>query len=213
MFLAELFENTTQPLKKVVIMAGGYHPFHPGHLSLYQSACKAFPDADVWVAATNDTKTRPFPFEYKKELAAIARVPADKFTQVKSPFNPSEITSQYDPSSTALIIVRSEKDRDKPPQPGGTKKDGSPAYLQPYSKDLQPMAKHGYMAYLPTIESKVGANGVSSATEIRELWTSSNPQDKLSLAADLYPRAAKNPQLLQKVVSIMDSALGGNNDV
>jgi phosphopantetheine adenylyltransferase len=49
-------------MKKLVIMPGGFHPFHPGHLALYQSAVKAFPDADVYVAATSDVSTRPFPF-------------------------------------------------------------------------------------------------------------------------------------------------------
>ena len=39
----------------VVIMPGGFHPFHAGHAALYQSARRAFPDAEVFVAATNDT--------------------------------------------------------------------------------------------------------------------------------------------------------------
>jgi hypothetical protein len=206
MFISDLFENVS-PTKQIVIMSGGFHPFHPGHYSLYQAARKAFPHADVWVAATNDTKTRPFPFEYKQELASIAGVPPEKFIQVKSPFNPVEIVSQYDPSTTSLIFVRSTKDEGGL-KVGGVKKDGSPAYLQPYHQDhIEPMAKHGYMAYLPTIEFKVGSNGVSSATEIRNLWVNSNDQERMALAADLYPRAANNQAVLQKVVSIMNSAL------
>lgn len=47
-------------MRQVVIMPGGFHP------SLCQSALEAFPNADVYVAATNDTKTRPFPFEIKE---------------------------------------------------------------------------------------------------------------------------------------------------
>ena len=56
-------------MKQLVIMPGGFHPFHAGHLALYQSALEAFPGADVKVAATNDTSNRPFPFKLKEKLA------------------------------------------------------------------------------------------------------------------------------------------------
>jgi len=59
-------------MKQLVIMPGGFHPFHAGHAALYQSAVEAFPDADVYVAATNDTSTRPFPFSVKEKLAQLA---------------------------------------------------------------------------------------------------------------------------------------------
>ena len=74
-------------MSTVVVMPGGFHPFHAGHMALYNSALKAFPDADVYVAATNDTKTRPFPFAVKEKLAKVAGVPSGHFVQVKSPFN------------------------------------------------------------------------------------------------------------------------------
>ena len=73
MFVIDLFESSVQ--KTVVIMPGGFHPFHPGHASLYQSAQKAFPGADIYVAATDDTSERPFPFELKQKLAGFAGVP------------------------------------------------------------------------------------------------------------------------------------------
>jgi hypothetical protein len=146
-------------------MPGGFHPFHAGHLALYQSAQRAFPDADVYVAATNDTSARPFPFAVKEKLAQLAGVEPGHFVQVKSPFRAEEITSQFDPASDVLIFVRSEKDSTKPPQAGGNKKDGSPAYLQPLigAKRLEPFARHAYMAYLPTVEF---GPGMTSATEI-----------------------------------------------
>ena len=116
-------------------MPGGFHPFHAGHAALYQSAVKAFPGADVYVAATNDTKTRPFPFAIKEKLAKLAGVAPGHFIQVKSPFKAEEITSHYNPDEDVLIFVRSEKDRTESPKPGGMKKDGTPAYFQPYAKD------------------------------------------------------------------------------
>ena len=144
-------------MKQLVILPGGFHPYHAGHYSLYQSAVQAFPDADVYVAATADTSKRPFPFEIKQKLARLAGVPADRFVQVQSPFRAQEITSHYDPEDTQLIFVRSDKDRDSGPKPGGVKKDGTPSYLQPYSnKEQLPLTQRGYMAYLPTVEFGLG---------------------------------------------------------
>jgi hypothetical protein len=191
----------------VVIMPGGFHPFHAGHLALYQSAQRAFPDAEVYVAATNDTSTRPFPFPVKEKLAKLAGVEAGHFVQVKSPFRAEEITSKFDPNKDQLIFVRSEKDSTKPPQPGGVKKDGSPSYLQPLlgAKKLEPFARHAYMAYLPTVEF---GPGMTSATEIRTAWPQLNDKRKQALVMSLYPRTQGNSKLAATVVGLLDAAIG-----
>lgn len=192
-------------MKQLVIMPGGFHPFHAGHLALYQSALEAFPGADVKVAATNDTSTRPFPFRLKEKLAQLAGVPPGDFYQVKSPFRAEEITKSYDPADTELIFVRSEKDRGKPPVPGGQKKDGTPAYLQPLSRNMAPMTQHAYMAYLPTVEF---GPGMRSATEIRTAWPELNQRQKTALVMSLYPHTKLNPRLANTVVRMLDSAMG-----
>jgi hypothetical protein len=190
----------------VVIMPGGFHPFHAGHAALYQSAVKAFPNADVYVAATNDTKTRPFPFEIKEKLAKVAGVAPGRFVQVTSPFQAKEILQNYNPEEDVVVFVRSEKDRDQQPKPGGTKKDGSPAYFQPYTgKDMQPFSKHGYMAYLPTVEF---GPGIKSATEIRNLWPQLNDRRKLAMVMSLYPKAQENQRLAQNIVKMLDLGMG-----
>jgi hypothetical protein len=190
----------------IVIMPGGFHPFHAGHAALYQSAVNAFPNADVYVAATNDTKSRPFPFEIKEKLAKVAGVQDGRFVQVKSPFKADEITQNYNPEEDVLVFVRSEKDRDEQPKPGGTKKDGSPAYFQPYTgKDMQPFGKHGYIAYLPTVEF---GPGIKSATEIRNIWPQLNDRRKLAMVMSLYPKAQENQKLAQNIVKMLDLGMG-----
>ena len=194
-------------MKQVVIMPGGFHPFHAGHYALYQQAQKAFPGADVYVAATNDTSTRPFPFAIKEKLAKLAGVAPGHFVQVKSPFQAREITANYDPENTQLIFVRSEKDATKPPQAGGIKKDGTPAYLQLLKgqQELAPMNKHAYMAYLPTVEF---GTGMTSATEIRTAWPKLNEKRKTALVMSLYPKTQTNPRLAATVVKMLDMAIG-----
>jgi hypothetical protein len=192
-------------MKQLVIMPGGFHPFHAGHLALYNSARQAFPNADVKVAATNDTSTRPFPFRLKEKLAQLAGVPPGDFYQVKSPFRAEEITKSYDPADTQLIFVRSEKDANQPPIPGGIKRDGNPAYLQPISDQMAPMTQHAYMAYLPTVEF---GPGMTSATQIRTAWPSLNERQRTALVMSLYPNTQSNPKLANTVVRMLDTAMG-----
>lgn len=196
----------------VVIMPGGFHPFHAGHAALYQSARRAFPDADVKVAATNDTSSRPFPFAVKEKLARLAGVAPGNFYQVKSPFRADEITKSYNPEKDTLIFVRSEKDAGKPPMPGGVKKDGTPGYLQSLigAKKLEPFARHAYMAYLPTVEF---GPGMTSATEIRSAWPTLNEKRKTALVMSLYPDTQSNPKLAATVVKMLDTAIGSEQGV
>jgi hypothetical protein len=192
-------------MRKIVIIPGGFHPFHAGHKSLYDAAQLSFPGAEVYVAATADTSSRPFPFELKKKLARLAGVPAHRFIQVKSPFQATEITQHFDPENTVLIFARSEKDRDQPPMPGKNKKDGSPGYLQPIKKrSLEPMSRHGYMAYLPVVQF---GSGMTSATEIRAKWPAMDPEQKAALVNGMYPVTQTNKKLTDVVVSMFDSVL------
>ena len=190
-------------MKKLVIIPGGFHPFHAGHMALYNSVVEKYPNADVYVAATDDKSTRPFPFALKQKLASLAGVPAHRFIQVKSPFVAGEIKQMYDADDTVLIFVRSEKDATSQPQPGLIKKDGTPGYLQAYKvRDRAPMSKHAYMDYMPTVQF----GGMTSATEIRNKWPEMDNNEKTKLINTLYPKV-QGPAV-DKVIEIFDTVLG-----
>lgn len=192
-------------MKQVVIMPGGFHPFHAGHYELYKAAKEKFPDADLYVAATNDQSERPFPFSLKQKLANLAGVSPDHFVQVKSPFQAKEILSKYDPNSDVLIYVRSEKDKNESPKPGTIKKDGSPSYFQPWTgKNVQPFGKQAYMDYLPTVEF---APGFTSATQIRQAWPKLSDAGKKKMLGILYPKTQESKKLLAMVMQIFNSIL------
>jgi len=198
-------------MKKLVIIPGGFHPFHAGHKALYDAARDTFPSADIYVAATADTSTRPFPFEVKKKLARIAGIDGHRFIQVKSPFRAEEITQHYDPANTVLIFARSEKDRDQQPRAGGVKKDGTQAYLQPFKRNgLEPMNQHGYMVYLPTVQF---GPGMTSATEIRAKWPGMDQEQKVNLVQQLYPDTQVKTKLADVIVKMLDAVMGGNKAV
>jgi len=200
MLLRELFEQSANGV--VAIMPGGFHPFHPGHKSLYDWAVKEFGKANVYVAATNDTSSRPFPFDVKKKLAAMAGVPEQRFIQVKSPFNAKSYLDILD-DSKALVFIRSEKDKTSQPLPDQIKKNGEPGYLRSYkNKDLEPSEVAGYMAYGPTINFNFSGMQIKSASELRATWPEMSDEDKLKAAQQMYGKGAETAvQLLNQALS------------
>jgi hypothetical protein len=207
-------------MKKLVIIPGGFHPFHAGHLSLYNSAREKWPTADIFLAATADTSERPFPFQLKKALAKAAGVPANRFIQVKSPFSAEEITQMYDPNETILIFARSEKDRNSQPRPAerdpktgqlplvtrGPRK-GQPVSdrLQYYRRTgLEPMSRHSYIDYLPVQQF---GSGMTSGTELRAKWPTWDDAEKDSLLKSMYPAVAGNQAAVDKLRQMIDAVL------
>ena len=200
MFLRELTEAKAKRI--VAVMPGGFHPFHPGHKSLYEWAVKTFGKANVYVAATNDTSTRPFPFDVKKKLAAMAGVPEQRFIQVKSPFNAKSYLDLLN-GDAAIVFVRSEKDKGEQPLPDQTKKNGDPAYLRSYKgKDLESSEVAGYMAYGPTINFNFSGMQIKSASELRATWPEMSDEDKLKAAQQMYGNGAET------AVQLLNTALG-----
>jgi hypothetical protein len=217
MFLRELFEAKARRI--VAVMPGGFHPFHPGHKSLYDWAVKTFGEKNVYVAATNDTAARPFPFEVKKKLAAMAGVPESNFIQVKSPFNAMSYKNIID-TDTALVFVRSQKDKAEQPLPDQTKKNGEPGYLRTYTgKDLNTADEMGYMAYGPTINFDFSGMQIKSASELRATWPEMSDEDKLKAAKLMYGNGAEAAvQLLNQALapvgeSFWDEMTPGQKDM
>jgi hypothetical protein len=203
MFIRDLYEA---PAKRIVaVMPGGFHPFHPGHKSLYDWAVKTFGQGNVYVAATNDTAARPFPFDVKKKLAGMAGVPESNFIQVKSPFNAMSYQDIVD-DATALVFVRSEKDKAEQPKPDQTKKNGEPGYLRTYTgKDLNSSNEMGYMAYGPTINFDFSGMQIKSASELRATWPNMSDEDKHKAATLMYGNGH------DEAVQLLDKALGGSD--
>jgi hypothetical protein len=199
MLLRELYEAKARRI--VAVMPGGFHPFHPGHKSLYDWAVKTFGEKNVYVAATNDTAARPFPFDVKKKLAGMAGVPETNFIQVKSPFNAMSYKDIVD-DNTALVFVRSQKDKAEQPLPDQTKKNGEPGYLRTYTgKDLNTSDEMGYMAYGPTINFDFSGMQIKSASELRATWPEMSDEDKLKAAKLMYGNGAETAvQLLNKAL-------------
>ena len=165
--------------------------------------------SDIYVAASDNQKERPFPFKIKEKLAQISGVQPGEFVQVKSPFVPKEITDKYDPEKDSIVFVRSEKDRNEYPKPGMTKKDGSPGYFQHIDtaqRGAQPFSKVGYMDYLPVKEFA----GITSATQIRDTWPSLNDEQREEFVTHIYPNLKGNDKLIKNVVKLLSKGMSLN---
>jgi hypothetical protein len=204
----EIKESETK--KILAVMPGGFHPFHPGHKSLYDWAVKTFGKDNVYVAATDDTKSRPFPFAIKQKLAGMAGVPANRFIQVKSPFNALSYENiMGDPKKTALVFVRSEKDKTSHPLPDQIRKsDGMPGYLISFKSidQLQPAEAHGHIAYGPTIDFTFAGMDIRSATELRNSWPTLSDDEKHKAAELMYGNGHN------EAVKLLDQALGNTEE-
>jgi hypothetical protein len=189
--------------KVIVVYGGGFQPFHQGHMSSYVESKRSFPRADYYVAASGDVKVRPIPFADKKFLAQQAGV-ADNFVQVVQPLNPQEIIKNYDENKDILILVRSEKDFVK-----YTKKDGSPAYYQPFVSidKCKSFKQHAYIFMTKKKVFRVAGKQVDSGSQIRRRYMGADDTTKRQMIADLYPRAtqpAKIKKLLDKYLVVQE---------
>lgn len=189
--------------KTVVVYAGGFQPFHQGHLSSYQQAKRVFPDADFYVAASADTKQRPIPYEEKKFLATQAGVDPEDFPNlaVKSPLNPKEILDRYNPQEDRFILVRSERD-----PMNYTKKDGTPGYYQPFvSLDkTQPFSKNGYVFVTSKEDFNLGDQVVYSGTQVRDMYAQADDKTRINMVKQLYPNSKKQ----RTIKDILDKYIG-----
>lgn len=145
-------------------------------------------------------------------------IPVGKIAQVKNPYRAEEITSEIDdPENTGLIFAVGQKDMVDGHErfKFGTKKDGSPSYMQPLSEDIKkikPLAKHAYVYVAPTYTFNVGGADANSATEIREKYLDSSSIDRDKILSELYglvdrdlreifDRRLKKVEETQKIIS------------
>ena len=191
--------------KVIVVYGGGFQPFHQGHMSSYVESKQKFPRADYYVASSSDVKLRPIPFKDKKFLAQQAGV-VDNFVQVVQPVNPQEIIAHYNENKDILILVRSEKDPVK-----YTKKDGSPAYYQPFVSidKCEPFKNHAYIFVTKKKTFYVAGKQSDSGSQIRQRYSAGDDKIRRQMISDLYPKA-KNPA---KVKQLLDKYLTVKEDV
>ena len=103
-------------------------------------------------------------------------VPGDKVIQVKNPYQCTEILDNL-PDGAVVVFGYGKKDADR--FSVGTKKDGSPSYLQmfePNKNKLEDFLQHSYLLVLPHFSVRLNGKELSG-TQIRELLATDHSQE------------------------------------
>ena len=180
--------------KTFIIFAGRFHPWHKGHKGVYDYLSTKYSGNDVYITTTDvvELPKSPFSFDEKVKMMTLTGVPLNKIIKVKNNYNLQSLVNQIpiDINRDSIIFAVSEKDMAEDPRFSKfTKKDGSPAYLQPIPKrldKLQPAITHGYIDTVPTTDFTVLGKPARSASELRSQYAKLNPQQRKSFIADLF---------------------------
>jgi hypothetical protein len=180
--------------KTFIIFAGRFHPWHKGHKGVYDYLSTKYSGNDVYITTTDvvELPKSPFSFDEKVKMMTLTGVPLNKIIKVKNNYNLQSLVNQIpiDINRDSVIFAVSEKDMAEDPRFSRfTKKDGSPAYLQPIPKrldKLQPAITHGYIDTVPTTDFTVLGAPARSASQLRAQYAGLNPQQRKEFIKDLF---------------------------
>ena len=155
----------------VGIYSGRFQPFGKHHFKTFEWFQKLFGTKNTYVVTSNkvDGNNSPFNFREKKVIIGKHGVPISKIVQVKNPYKSEEVTSKYDPKSTAVVFLVGKKDSERL---GGK-------YFLPYDDNRDNLVgfdQHAYYKIAPHYSSKVDGKELSGTT-IREILGSIDKSD------------------------------------
>lgn len=200
-----LFELNEPQL--LVVYPGRFQPFHKGHYAVYEYLTGKFGRNNVVIVTSDKVEPpkSPFSFSEKSYFMQLTGVPADRIVQSSQPYNIDSLLASgritiADKSNTVVIFAVSEKDMAEDPRfKSWTKKDGSPAYLQPMPKNIsetESMDRHGYIMTVPTFNFKVLGQPMRSASELRQMYADSDEQTRQAIVKDLFGKYTNEAEQL-----------------
>jgi cytidyltransferase-like protein len=199
MFINELAEPTL-----LVIYPGRFQPFHKGHHAVYEFLASKFGRNNVYIATSNktDNNKSPFTFAEKAYFMQLTGVPTDRIIQATQPYQIENILSTgqitvADPDNTVVIFAVSEKDMAEDPRFSfKPKKDGTDSYFQPLVniKETKSMREHGYIMTVKTVDFTVLGQPMRSGTELRNLYSEADEQQRQEIIKDLFGRYTREAE-------------------
>lgn len=167
----------------IAIYPGRFQPFGKHHAEAFKWLQSKFGVKDTYIATSNkvDLPKSPLTFEEKKQIISKYGL-AKNLVMVKNPYQAEEITSKYDPKTTAVVFMVGEKDMKEDPRFAmKKKKDGSESYFKPYKgneESLKSYVDHGYLVVAPNVSLDVPGFGEMSGTLIRKALSSNLSSQK-----------------------------------
>jgi hypothetical protein len=166
----ELYEELAPSQEVFAVYPGRFQPPGPHHYKTYEWLVHKFGRDHVFIATSNvvSLPNSPLSFAEKRAVWMKQGVSGDKVVLVKNPYQCSEILDNL-PDGAVVVFGYGKKDADR--FSVGTKKDGSPSYLQMYEPNkhkLEDFLLHSYLIVLPHFSVKLNGKELSG-TEIRQV--------------------------------------------
>ena len=165
--------------RTIVVYSGRFQPFHKGHYVSYLKLAQKFGKSNVYIGTSNDTSGPKSPFNFNEKVKIITTmfgIPEDKIVQVRNPYAPKEILSQFDGKTTAYVAAVGEKDADRL----------AGKYFKPYNEK----AGYGYdeIGYVYAVPAE--SNPISG-TDVRNWLGKGSDDEKKKGFLKAYPKFDK----------------------
>jgi hypothetical protein len=172
----------------IAIYPGRFQPMGRHHYDSFSWLENKFGADKTFIATTDkvDGEKSPLNFNEKRTIAKLYGI-TNQIVKVKNPYKSEEITSKFDPSTTAVVFMVGAKDMQSDPRFSiGKKKNGEDSYFQKYEpgKKLDPYTEHGYLIVAPHVSYNIAGIGEMSGTNIRKAL--SNPKSSAKQFKDIF---------------------------
>lgn len=156
----------------IAIFPGRFQPFSKHHAAAFKFLQSKFGPADTYIATSNVVKPPKSPLSFKEKKQIVDQYGfGERLIQVKNPYKAEEITSKYDPKTTAIVFMVGDKDMKEDPRFSmKKKKDGTDGYFKPYKGNenkLKGYDKQGYLVVAPHQSYDIPGVGEMSGTNVR----------------------------------------------
>lgn len=175
----------------IAIYPGRFQPFGRHHAESFKWLASKFGKDKSFIATSDVVNLPKSPLNFKEKKQIIDKYGlGSNLAQVKNPYKAEEITSKYDPKTTAVVFMVGKKDMQEDPRfKMGNKKDGSPSYFQVYKPGMKMdgYTEHGYLIVAPHTSYDITGFGEMSGTTIRQALSSkSSPEQYKQLFTDIF---------------------------
>lgn len=173
-------------MRTVAVYPGRFHVFHRGHQAVYDHLVQQYGPENVYIATSRkqDPKNNsPFSYEDKIQMMTRMGVPPSRIIDVVNPYKIKEISEKLglDTQQDRLVYALGAKDAERFKYGPDT-----PLQLLSQTQKMSPVSKHAYVEVVPTATFNVMGQPVSSASEIRKMYTAGNDNTRNQIIADLY---------------------------
>jgi len=173
-----LTESSVKTL--IVVYPGRFQPMGQHHAAVYKKLASKFGKSNTFVVTSDIVKLPKSPLNFKEKYSVMKQHGVSNVIQVKNPYQAQELTSRYNPETTALLFAVGEKDmKENPRFKIGFKKNGDPSYFQNYEdnkSNLEPFTKHGYLVVAPHVNIPIPGFGEMSGTTLRKVLATSDAE-------------------------------------